>query len=83
MAHVINLAVQEMLGKKGLKAEAPNEVVPYDADDDAQEFVNSGLIQEENVQGDMSDELGDADKNPVNPLIKLRKGIVKIRYMTA
>ena len=69
-----------MLGKKGLKAEAPNESIPYDADDDAQDLVNGGIMQDEPVPEDTEPEQPEmADDSPVNALVKLRKGIVKIR----
>lgn len=79
LAHVVNLAVQEILGKNRLKAEAPNESILYDADNDAQGLVNGRFTQNEVVPADEGIDFTTA----VNPLSKVRKGIVKIGYSTA
>lgn len=83
LAHVINLAVQEILGKRGLKAEAPKEAALFDAEDDIQYLINSGLTpnagapqEEDDVEPDEALD----DQADVNPLHKLRRGIKKIRY---
>ncbi|KAF9533330.1 hypothetical protein BGW38_010487, partial [Lunasporangiospora selenospora] len=75
--HVINLAAQEMLGKNGLKADAPREPLLLDPDDTETGFTR-GSPSQDNIGIDQIDK-GNDDIVPVsNPFIKLRKGIIKI-----
>ena len=84
LAHVINLAVQAMLGKHGLEAEAPSDVESMDVedDDDAEGLTRVSIVEEEEeeVEGEEATVTGKADeKFTKHALQKLRKGIVKIR----
>ncbi|KAG0311353.1 hypothetical protein BG000_006700, partial [Podila horticola] len=82
LAHVMNLAVQAMLGKGGLGAEAPADAESMDIedDDDAEGLTHISIAEED----DKDDEEDDSDKSVDNnasakrALKKLRKGIVKI-----
>lgn len=82
LAHVLNLAVQAMLGKGGLEAQAPNteEVESMDAedDDDAEGFIRTSIVSDEEED---AAEVPAVDNRPItkNALRKLRTGIVKIR----
>lgn len=58
LGHIINLAVQTLLGPNGLQAEAPtNDDMYIDDEEDEDAIIPSNL----------------------NALIKLRRGVVKIR----
>lgn len=64
LGHVINLAVQAILGPRGLNAEPPeNNNLYLDDDDD-----------------DAATEPSDAPAKKIPTLQKLRKGIIKIKY---
>lgn len=80
LAHVINLAVQAMLGKDGLGAEAPSdaEFMDIEDDDDAEGFVRTSIAKEEDEED--TDQPMDDNSTTRLALQKLRKGIIKIRY---
>lgn len=97
LAHVLNLAVQALLGKDGLGARAPADAESLDVEDEVDE--EEGLIRTSIcVDADDSDEDEEPDlpetveavansavehvdiaRRTQRALIKLRKGIVKIR----
>ncbi|KAF9305924.1 hypothetical protein BG003_001180, partial [Podila horticola] len=81
LAHVINLAVQAMLGKNGLGAEAPKDAESLDVedDDDTEGFIRTTIMEEEDEDEDDTSESLEEDKvSTKHALQKLRKGIVKI-----
>ncbi|KAG0270801.1 hypothetical protein BGZ97_011428, partial [Linnemannia gamsii] len=92
LVHVINLAVQAMLGKGHLDSEAPKEAESMDVDDndDSEGFVRTGIMDEEEEEEDEEEDTAltsaaDAEAEKVENNIstkhafqKLRKGIVKI-----
>lgn len=93
LAHVINLAVQAMLGKGGLEAEAPSgaESMDVEDDDDFEWFTRTSIVEDEYEEGTSTASTetviaAAAAVEKVNntstkrALQKLRKGIVKIRY---
>ena len=104
LAHVLNLAVQAILGKDGLAAQAPADAESLDVDDDhiepeGDQLMRVGLAdgEEEEEESDLesSDEpptvsnilraevdIADHSKMTQRALVKLRKGIVKIRYIS-
>ena len=84
LAHVINLAVQAMLGKNGLGAEAPKDVESLDVedDDDTEGFIQTTIMEEEEEEEEEDDTSESLEEDKVSTkyaLQKLRKGIVKIR----
>lgn len=80
LAHVINLAVQALLGNGGIASEAPQEVESMDVedDDDAEGFIRTSIGKEE---PDGACESENNETPTKRALDKLRKGIVKIRYV--
>lgn len=81
LAHVMNIAVQAMLGKDGINAPAMKDSVIMhlnDVEDDA--ISRTGLIQEEEEQESQDDDPSSEQFPSRNAVAKLRKGIVKIRY---
>lgn len=95
LAHVLNLAVQAILGKDGLAAQAPADAESLDVDDDHVEPEGDQLMrvsladadEEESEPPTVSNILrvevdtADQSKMTQRALVKLRKGIVKIRYI--
>jgi hypothetical protein len=99
LAHVINLAVQAMLGKGGLEADAPKDARSMDVedDDDSEGFLRTSIAEEEEEENEEEDEEENALTNTATAALeaamvdnststkralqKLRKGIVKIRYV--
>lgn len=71
----MNLAVQSMLGKEGIKAAAPKESMQLDVDDDCTGFSRTCLAQ--NDMDPEEDEITNIITR--NPLSKLRNGIAKVR----
>lgn len=98
LAHVLNLAVQSLLGKEGLGARAPADAESMDVEEDCEDN-SEGLIRTSIRMGDDDSEdeeefdLQETVENVANAtlenvditrrtqraLVKLRKGIVKIR----
>lgn len=99
LAHVLNLAVQALLGKSGLGAAAPKDVQEMDAevDDDCEGLIRGTIELDDNEDDDEhhdndDHELEDDVPVPVagnldnsmcikRALQKLRKGLIKIRYV--
>ncbi|KAG0195448.1 hypothetical protein BGX28_001353, partial [Mortierella sp. GBA30] len=89
LAHVLNLAVQAILGKDGLGAEAPTDAESLDIDNDNDEsegLIRATIAEDEHGEGFAPGETvaSIVDATVVNldnkrALQKLRKGIVKIR----
>lgn len=81
----MNIAVQAMLGSDGINAPAAKQQFMMGLDDaEMEEMDRTGLAQEDN---DGEDGIQDADEAEQiinntyrNPVVKLRKGITKIRY---
>jgi hypothetical protein len=98
LAHVLNLAVQALLGKDGLGARAPADAEALDVEED-EEDDSEGLIRtsicvdaddsDEDEEPDLQEtvetvanaavEHVDVTRRTQRALVKLRKGIVKIR----
>lgn len=75
VAHVMNLAIQAMLGRDGIQAPAPDDTITQQEDEmDEQDVYRTSLAQPED---EPEEEESSTTKNPV---IKLRRGINKIRY---
>jgi len=90
LAHVLNLAVQAMLGKHGLGAEAPSDAESMDIEDDDETEGVVGFVRTSIMDGDDDADVGKAPQESTctkdgaltkGALQKLRKGIVKIRYV--
>ncbi|KAG0345235.1 hypothetical protein BGZ54_005612, partial [Gamsiella multidivaricata] len=75
----MNLAVQAMLGKGGLGAEAPRdaEFMDVEDNDDAEGLVRNSIAKEEDEED--TNEPRDDNSSIKLALQKLRRGIVKIR----
>jgi hypothetical protein len=96
VAHILNIAVQEMLGTKGLGAQAPDAPLEPGNDEDGLEDLTNGDFGDdlEDNDGDGGDDTEDEEEDDEeqmaygpsfiaihgNPIIKLRNGIAKIRY---
>jgi len=92
LAHVLNIAVQAILGKHGLgaSAEADVDALDIEDDDDNEGLVHSSIAEDDSDQDSSDDEPENAaddndglagDTNTKCALEKLRKGIAKIRYV--
>ncbi|KAF9943600.1 hypothetical protein BGZ70_005728, partial [Mortierella alpina] len=99
LAHVLNLAVQAILGKEGLAAQAPADAEFLDVDDDEGDLEGEQLIRASISEDEPEDAVADQPDVPPTvlnilvttvgtmenssmtqrALVKLRKGIVKIR----
>ncbi|KAG0313688.1 hypothetical protein BG000_005764, partial [Podila horticola] len=92
LAHVINLAVQAMLGKGGLEAEAPSDAESMDVedDDDFEWFTRTSIVEDEYEEGTATASTETViaaaaavekvdNTSTKRALQKLRKVIVKIR----
>ncbi|KAG0195206.1 hypothetical protein BGX33_003958, partial [Mortierella sp. NVP41] len=80
LAHVINLAVQALLGKGGLGAVAPSDAESMDVedDDDTEGFVRTSIVGKEEKDNNSTDESMNDSTYTKRALQKLRKSIVKI-----
>ncbi|KAF9272011.1 hypothetical protein BGZ74_005499, partial [Mortierella antarctica] len=84
IGHVINLTVQEFLGKNGLCSQASEEPIINNIDDGTDDLFHIEFDDDTHGESDddgfvASREILAGRKGP-NPLQKLRTGVTKIRH---
>lgn len=91
LAHVLNLAVQALLGKSGLRAAAPNDVQGLDAEmeDDSDGFIRDPIgqydaentVDDEQPEGDDGQELANdaPDNGNLDNSVCIKRALQKLR----